>query len=363
MLKRLRELKDTKKPVIVGGCMAKVQPEKILDIHPDAGLLPPDDFRKVGDLIDEMSRDFSGNNFREIKDEAKPEKADAIIPIATGCNGHCTYCITRLARGDLKSTSPEEILYNTRKALKRGYKELRITSQDNALYGRDISYSLPGLLNEIVGLKDDFRIRVGMMNPNNIVSIADELLDVYSNDNIYKFFHLPVQSGDDGILKKMGREYDVDSFLDTVGKYRRSFPNLTLSTDVITGFPGEGEDEFQKTLELVERVRPDILNITRFSSRPGTQAEKMDDRIPSRIAKDRSRILTKIHERISLDINRAHIGKSGKVLITKHGKNDTMFGRDGNYKPVILKEKLRIGDFVEVRILDATAIHLIGKSV
>lgn len=363
MLKRLKAFKNADKPTIVGGCMATAQPQRIFDCYPQARLLRPQDYLKINPLINDMVKGLKGNGMEKEKEKMEISKVDAIIPIATGCDGNCTYCITRIARGDLTSTPPKKLVENARNALDNGFKELRITSQDNAIYGNDIDYSLPRLLGDVVELQGDFRVRVGMMNPNSLSPIIDDLIEIYQNEKIYKFLHLPVQSGDDEVLQRMGRKYRVDDFTRTLRKFRTAFPGLTLSTDIIVGFPGEGEAEFQKSVELVETIRPDILNITRFSARPGTEAERMVGKIPGWRAKERSRLLTKAHERISLDINMSHIGETRKVLITKHGKNRTVFGRDGSYKPVVFKENLQIGEFVEAKIIDASGVHLIGERV
>lgn len=214
--------------------------------------------------------------------------------------------------------------------------------------------------NRITG---DFRIRIGMMNPSTVLDRLDETIDAFGHDKVYKFLHLPVQSGDDKILKKMNRKYTVNDFLEIIRKFREKHQDITISTDIIPGFPSENDKQFYNTINLLKKVKPDIVNITRFSTRPLTQAKKMKEKIPTHIAKERSRLLTGLSEKISLEKNRCCIGKKYLALITKNGKDNTMMGRIENYKPVIIKNRVDLGDFIPIKITDATASYLLGKLI
>jgi len=361
MMRRLQTFSQTKKPVVVAGCMASVQKEQILDVNPNAIIFPPQSLGDIGKLIKELSKrkPISMKKMDVAKTEIK-KTADTIIPISSGCLGSCTYCITRIARGELRSCPPEILIDSMKKALTEGYKEIRLSSQDTAAYGADIDFNLPKLLKKIESLDGDFKVRVGMMNPENVIPILSDLIDAYKNQRIFKFLHLPVQSGSNKILEKMGRGYTINDFFNVVDGFRRYFPHITISTDVIVGFPQETEEDFNQTVKLIKKLKPDILNITRFSPRPKTPAMKMDNKIPSRIAKDRSRELTKIHMDISTKINRKFVGRKERILITEHGKNNTMMGRTDAYKPVILSEKVKLCDFVDVDITEAKEIYLKG---
>jgi tRNA A37 methylthiotransferase MiaB len=180
---------------------------------------------------------------------------------------------------------------------------------------------------------------------------------------VYKFLHLPVQSGSDGVLKAMGRHYTVDDFKAQVARFRKRYRNLTLSTDVITGFPGETDKDYRKTVELIEWVKPNIVNVTRYSPRPGTPAAKAKNQVPGWMSKERSRELTTLRFRISKSINIGKEGDREEVLVTEKGKNDTYIGRTVSYTPVVIEEGVRLGDFVEVEIVRSAPTHLIGRLV
>ncbi len=362
MKKRLTQFKETGKPVVVAGCMASVQKDEITFENPDAIVIPPEDFRNIDSILEKRSIKEPMTKKKDGEIQPSPKKtADAIIPISSGCLGSCTYCITRIARGKLRSCPPEFIVDSARKILKEGYREIRLSAQDTAAYGADMSINLPGLLFKIQTLKGDFRVRVGMMNPDNVLPILHDLIEAYKDSRIYKFLHLPFQSGSQRMLLRMGRGYSVVEFFLVVEEFKKDFPDITVSTDVIVGFPGENESDFHESVELVKRLRPNILNVTRFSPRPKTEASKMKDRIPSRIAKDRSRELAKIHLDISRDINKAFVGRKQRILITEHGKNKTMMGRTDSYMPVVVLDEVKLCDFLDVKITEARNTYLIGE--
>ncbi|UCE38065.1 MAG: tRNA (N(6)-L-threonylcarbamoyladenosine(37)-C(2))-methylthiotransferase [Thermoplasmata archaeon] len=362
MKKRIRAYSKTRKSVVVAGCMASVQEDQILELNPDAHILVPQDLKRIGAIADELSKErpIDGKASTESLDYDK-KTTEAIIPISSGCFGSCTYCITKIARGDLRSRPPEVLIKEIKEALAKGNKEIRLTSQDNAIYGLDINFNLPFLLNEIQKLRGDFRVRIGMMNPNNLIPILDEVLNAYKDSRIYKFLHIPVQSGSEDVLKRMGRKYMIDDFFYVVNQARKTFPNITISTDIIVGFPGETDDDFTKTVQLVEKLKPNILNITRFSPRPKTIAMEMDHQIPSRIAKDRSRAITKIHSDISRNINEGFVGKREQILVTEPGKNKTMMGRTDSYLPVVVEDDVALSNFFEIEIIEARDTYLMGR--
>lgn len=361
MWKRLRAFTDSGKLVVVAGCMTTVQFNEILRNSPDALILAPQLLKDIGKVADLLAHKTTKSERAEIVSDVKKRSAEAIIPISTGCLGICTYCITRIARGPLKSFSNEMITRSIKNVLSDGYKEIRLSSQDTAIYGEDINDKLPILLKNISELEGEFRVRVGMMNPQNALSILDDLIEVYKNEKIYKFIHIPVQSGSEKILQSMRRKYNVPDFFKVVDGFRKHFPDITISTDVIVGFPGESDSDFEKTHDLVKKLKPNILNITRFSPRPNTEAIKMDNQIPSRIAKDRSRELTKIHLDISRKINERFVGEKKRILVAEFGKNNTLMGRTDNYLPVIIDDKVDICDFIDVEIVEAKDTYLKGK--
>jgi MiaB-like tRNA modifying enzyme len=364
ILRRVSILKDSGKKVLVTGCLPKINVEGIVDSGADA-ILPARGIGYIGEALQELSR-----NKRFLKDEENGfEKAGipkvrgsssiAIVPIAEGCLGGCSYCATRFARGRLRSFELERIVKEVEECVARGYRELQLTAQDTAVYGRDKGGSLPELLRRVCEIKGEFRIRIGMMNPRYAVEILDELIEACRDEKVYKFFHIPLQSGDDRVLRHMNRGYTVGDFIGIVKALMRNFPRLTISTDVIVGYPTESKESFQKTYDLIGAIKPDILNITRFSPRPGTGAFGLKD-MPDRYKKERSRKLTSLHKNISLKINKKLIGKEFDVLITENGKNDSLLGRTDFYKQVVIKNGI-IGEIKKTRIIDAKYNYLIGN--
>lgn len=361
MLSRLKVFKKTNKRVIVAGCMASVQADLIKSVVPNATLLSPQHVQHIVDVIERKNVQFV-TKYKV----GMPRHFDGVIApiaIAEGCNFSCSYCIVSKARGKLVSYPVKDIVEDVYKAVKHGCKEIQITAQDTASYGLDTKDTLADLLNKLCEITGDFRIRIGMMNPSTILDRLDETIDAFGHDKVYKFLHLPIQSGDDEILKKMNRKYTVNNFLEIIRKFREKHQDITISTDIIPGFPSENDEQFYNTINLLKKVKPDIVNITRFSTRPLTQAKKMKEKIPTHIAKERSKLLTELSKKISLEKNRCYIGKKYLALITKNGKDNTMMGRIENYKPVIIKDRVDLGDFIPTRITDATASYLLGKFI
>jgi threonylcarbamoyladenosine tRNA methylthiotransferase CDKAL1 len=359
MLSRLKVFQKTHKPIVVTGCMPAVQSDLIKSIVPNASLLPSQYIQYITDII-------QGNQpaFVDMKKTLLPRCFnDTIAPIliAEGCMRSCSYCITHFSRGILRSFPLHEIVHDIESAVSHGCTEIQITAQDTASYGLDIGTNLGILLQQICALHGEFRIRIGMMNPATVQKNLDSILVAFRHKKIYKFLHLPVQSGDDEILKKMNRGYSVEEFKYLVKQFRKTIPKLTLSTDVIIGFPTETEDQFNQTLLLLEDIKPDITNITRFSARPLTTAKKMKGRIPTYVVKERSRRTTQICQKISFEKNKQHLGKTYLVLVTEKGKQNTWTGRTLQYKQVVLTEPVQLGKFVSVQIINAAPTYLVGK--
>ncbi len=291
------------------------------------------------------------------------ERTTFIVPISQGCLGNCTYCITKIARGQLDSYPIEEIADMVKAAVENGYREIQLTSQDTSIYGRDRGKSLPELLEKLCGISGDFRIRVGMMNPAGPGPIPRRLIRAYSSKKVFKFLHLPVQSGDNSIIRAMKRGYTLEDFKKIVKEFRAAFPELTLSTDIIVGFPGEDEAAFQRSVQLIEEIRPDLINITRYSERPGTEAAALPGKVHGGISKERSRVLTKLRFKISAEINSGFVGKEMRVLVTRKGRPGSVICRDDDYRTVVITKDLPVGEWHRVRIVDATEVYLKGEIV
>jgi threonylcarbamoyladenosine tRNA methylthiotransferase CDKAL1 len=266
----------------------------------------------------------------------------AIVQVAQGCVGRCTYCLTRIARGPLKSFPEKEILAEILAHANRGTPEIQITAQDTSCWGLDIGKSLPGLLTGIRDLPGRFMIRVGMMNPATVGEILDDLVDAFTSDRIFKFVHLPVQSGSDAILDRMGRGYTVADFEEIVAAFKKRYPEITLATDMIVGFPGETKEDFSKSVDLIERLRPNKVNITRYSQRPFTALSSKED-FPDWVKKDRSRIMNTRAEKVYASINAGLLGKQVPFLVTETIKKGSVMARSPNYLGIVINENLPVG--------------------
>lgn len=298
--KILHRISEIKKPLLVAGCMAQVQGRRVLKANPSAGLLGTFAVSKVCGAVERVMRGEHVMVTGRVDGDATALPCHhfdgEIVPvvIARGCLGECAYCITRLARGTLESFGIDGITEAVRKAAEAGAKEIRLTSQDNGVYGVDRGTDLAELLNAVTKVPGDFKVRVGMMNPAGVLKILPMLVEAFVPKKIRRFAHIPVQSGSDKVLGEMKRDYRVADFEKVVGEFRKALPGISISTDIIVGYPTETYEDFLESVELVKRVRPEVLNITRYSPRPGTESAGLKN-LDSKLVKERSRVLTKVH--------------------------------------------------------------------
>jgi MiaB-like tRNA modifying enzyme len=356
MLKRIGELAYFEEKLVICGCLGNISPDKIGATAPQAVIYSVSQHSQVLDLLD-------GRKKPDKRGYQSTKSSVGILPISSGCDGSCSYCVARLARGELKSRSPKELVNRARALIKNGTAEIQVCAQDTAAYGSDLDTTMGPLISSITSLDGEFMIRIGMMNPETASRMLPDLSDIYQNKKVFGFLHLPVQSGSDAVLGRMNRRYTIKNFLDIVGHMRGDHPDIVLSTDIIVGFPGEIETEFSETVDLVEDIQPDIVNITRFSSRPGTKAAIMKEQIPSRIAKDRSRVLTEMRFDISNRKYEQMIGRCLSVLATEVRVPGTTFLRTVNYRPVVVEEKLDLSKWYDVEVTGYTNTHLVGRRV
>jgi MiaB/RimO family radical SAM methylthiotransferase len=248
--------------------------------------------------------------------------------------------------------------------LAMGVREFWVTSQDTACYGKDKGTNLAELLRAICAVEGDFRVRVGMMTPNIVKDFLEDLIQAFKSEKIYKFIHLPVQSGDDQILKHMRRSYSVEDFKRIVDAFRSSFPSITLATDVICGFPSESKEAFEKTLRLIEEVKPNIVNISKFFARPRTAAAEMHkDFVPFSEIKSRSSIAARLSRKVAFERNQHWLGWTGPILIDEVGKiSGSWVGRNFAYKPIAVKSSNDVfGKVLHVKVVKAFSTHLEGE--
>ena len=363
MMHRIRSLKS--KPLVVAGCLPKAEKSTVEKITEKASLLGPNSLGKTLQVIDSTLR---GIRYVALEDsdlskvglpKVRLNPVVGIVEIASGCMSECTFCQTKLAKGDLTSYRIGDIVRQVETEISEGCKEIWLTSTDNGCYGFDINTDLPTLVKAVSEIPQDFMIRVGMMNPMYMPRIKEELIKSYDSDKVYKFLHIPVQSGSDKILHDMKRGHTVKTVREVIEKAKERFTDFTISTDVIVGFPSETEEDFEKTVDLINEIRPDMVNLSKYSARPGTEAAEWDQ-IEASEVKKRSKVIFDIINKISLENNQKWIGWKGKVLFDEE-TNEGIKGRNFAYKPVVVKEEIKIGQTHIVEILDATTRSILGK--
>ncbi len=361
ILKRLPE----NKRVLITGCLPLINFDRLrVEVKFDGVLGPAPGF----EIVDAVRRVNRGEKVVALKRSSKPDlhlpkiatnKVVGIVPISYGCLGACSYCSVVFARGTLRSYPISEVVERLKQDLATGSREIWLTSQDTACYGRDIDTNLADLLREACKIKGKFFIRVGMMTPNHALELLDDLVEAYKDEKVFKFLHLPIQSGDDEVLKDMNRLYSMDDFKEIISTFRRGIPKITIATDVICGFPRENLKAFEQTLAVVDEIRPDVVNISKFAPRPRTPTTKMDN-LPNNEIKSRSRRMSKLVSRISFEKNKAWMGWRGEVLIDEKRRDDSWIGRNFAYKPMVIKreKKFFLGRFSNVRVVRAFQTYL-----
>lgn len=359
-----RDVNNIKKPKILAGCVPQAEKDKSKFLG--FSVIGTNQITNVVEVAEET---LNGNTVQLLKKEKNPRlnipkirknSIIEILPINEGCLGSCNFCATKFARGHLFSYDPDEIVKQAREALNDGVKELWLTSQDTACYGYDIKTNIVSLLRKLLEMKRDFKIRLGMGNPDFLPDYLDDLIEVFKDERMFKFVHIPLQAGSDNVLRLMKREYEAKTFIDIVEKFRKTHPDITIATDIIVGYPGETESDFKKTIDVLKETRPDVINISRFWSRPGTIAAKKKQ-LDSKIIKERGIRLTEVFHKISEENNKKWLGWKGKILISEYGKNNTSIGRNYAYKPVIVKGKYDMGTELNVKINKTTVFDLRGE--
>jgi MiaB-like tRNA modifying enzyme len=363
MVTRLKALTSLGKPMIVAGCMPKTSRETILSINQRASLLGPNSIDRVkevaekaleGERVEELSQTYN----KLLQPRVLRNPVVGVVQIASGCLSACSFCQVKIARGKLKSFEEALILEEVVRLVRHGCREIWLTSQDNGCYGKDRGSSLADLLDKIAKLDGCFKVRVGMMNPTHILDDVSRIVDVLREERFFKFLHIPVQSGCNDVLSDMRRGYTKEDFIKIVSEARRIIPSVTLSTDVIVGYPTEKEECFKETVALLEQVKPDVVNISRFSPRPGTRAASLTQ-LPYSVVKRRSAALHSLVKLITLERNRRWLGWRGEALVDEKVKGAKV-ARNPYYKPVLLYDGVELGSYVDVEVKGATAACLRG---
>ena len=312
---------------------------------------------KVVDIIENTEEIVEGLPAKRLFDHK------ALVNIMFGCNNFCTYCIVPYTRGREKSRAPEDIVAEVKGLVADGVKEIMLLGQNvNSYDGNGTSFAeLLKMLNDVDGLE---RIRFMTSNPKDL---SDELIEAFAVcDKLCRNLHLPIQSGSNRVLKRMNRKYTREDYLKLIDKLRKTVPDITLSTDIIVGFPGETNEDFEETLSIVKEVEYDSAFTFIYSIRKGTPAEKFDDQIEESEKHRRFDLLVNAVNEISEKKNKAYQDRVEKVLVDGVSKNDksTLTGRTDGFKLVnFAGKKELIGSLVDVKITDAKTFSLFGEVI
>lgn len=373
IMARIKNLQKINKKVVVAGCMSANE-KKIKKVAPNSPIVGTSSLSAIDQAIDSALLD-EAKTFKlfESKDKLPKILMSPImrIPINDGCTSNCYFCQTKIARPFLRSYSPKTISKWINESVENGASEIQLTSMDSGAYGIDIKTNLISLLNSLSNdnskehTEKKYLIRLGMINPDHAMRMLGGIISALKNPIFYKFLHIPTQSGSEKICKEMNRDHTVSEFVDIVDSIRKEIPEVSISTDIIVGYPTETDDDYIQTKELLLKTRPDIINISKFSPRPGTKARELKE-LDSRIVKERSTDLSIIARKIELENRLKLVGKTYNVLITEKTNSPKVSykGRNINYIQVVVEDfNGKLGEFVNVKINRATNGTLFGKIV
>ena len=373
-LGNLHKIKLNKPHLIIGvlGCMAQNLKDDLLKNKPYVDIiLGPDSYRKIPDLINRHVKDNKSIvdtklSRYEVYENLFPNRGDtfnAWVSIMRGCDKFCSFCIVPFTRGRERSRSVDSIIEEVKKAVVQGFVEITLLGQNVNSYNFE-GKSFSDLLLAVSDINGVKRIRYTSPHPQDI---NIELLEVMaSRKNICNYVHFPMQSGSNEVLKRMNRTYTREHFYDMAMKIREIMPNCGLSTDIIVGFPGETDEQFQETLDLMEAIKFNSAFTFKYSPRPYTKAEQFSDQISEEIKKIRLDEMLILQRKHTLELNQKMIGTFQQVLIEKESKKSNLHwaGRtDSNEWVIIEKNNINIKDIVPVEISNATGVILHGKEV
>ena len=348
--KSLKVIKQTIKNnpnaiVIVCGCFSQINPDRLKDMEGVSIVLGNYNKSKIMDYINQYKKDKKQIiDVRELNDEKFEcmklnnfNKTRAFVKIEDGCENFCSYCIIPYSRGKVRSKLMEEVLDEINTLVNNGHREIVLTGIHTGHYGADIKeYDFSDLLNEICKIKGLERLRISSIE---ITELDDKFLETLKNNKIIvDHMHIPLQSGCDKTLKEMNRKYDVAYFKDKIKKIRSIRPNISITTDVIVGFPNETEDDFNTTVNTIKEIKFTKLHVFPFSVRKGTVAETMENQIDEKTKKERVHILMDISKELELDYMNKFVGCEVE-FIPEVSKDGYIIGHTGNYLQIKSKIK------------------------
>jgi tRNA-2-methylthio-N6-dimethylallyladenosine synthase len=362
---KINQLKNNKVTTILTGCVLDQDRRKL---EKEFNLVF--DINEIEHLTSFISKKYDIKKTYNIDDylsltPSYLSKFRAYVPISTGCDNFCSYCAVPYTRGREKSREVTEIVKEVRGLVKAGFKEIILLGQNVNSYGQDIrgKKDISGfieLVKEIDGITGKYRVYFFSNHPKDM---SDELIETLALlKHFPHYVHLPLQAGSDDVIKRMNRHYTKKQYLELVEKIKKSMPDVAITTDIIVGFPGETETDFQDTLDVAEKVVFDMVYLAQYSPRPGTKAAKMADDVSKLEKKRREELLNQVIAKKLEEKNKSYVGRNLTVLIDGT-KNDKYYGRTEGYKVVEIKKspKIALGDFVNVKINDSSAWKLFAE--
>ena len=369
----LRKIKSKNKDIIVAavGCYAQVAKEKLEQMEEIDIVLGNKEKKEIVKYVEQFEKmskkeQISNSQIVEVADISKQkdfdeygcitytDKTRTTIKIQDGCNQFCTYCLIPYARGRIRSRSKENILKEANAVAKKGIKEIALTGIHIASYGKDLEeeYKLIDLLEDLNKVEGIERIRLGSLEPT---IVTDEFVSrLRKLEKVCRHFHLSLQSGCDETLKRMNRKYRTEQFREVCKRLRTNIKDVNLTTDIIVGFPGETEEEFNKTYEFLKEIKFYKMHVFKYSKRDGTLASKMQNQIDGNIAEERSRKLIELSDRNQKMYNEKYIGKEVEVLFEEK-QGEYWVGHTGNYIVVKFKSEDDLQD--EIKNIKINAIE------
>lgn len=373
-LGELKKIKENKNIIIaIGGCMMQEEhiTEKIKKSYPFVDVVfgthtlhkfPEDLYiaitknKKVKDVID-----IDGEIYEGLPVKRSSNKQASVI-IMYGCNNFCSYCIVPYVRGRERSRKPEDILNEIKELAKEGYREITLLGQNVNSYKGGENYNFANLLEDVDKIEGIEVIRFVSPHPKDF---TDDVIDVISKSKkISRLIHVPLQSGSTNVLKEMNRKYTKEQYLDLIKRIRDKIPDVVFSTDIIVGFPGETEEDFEDTIDVVKQVNFEQIFMFIYSRRVGTRADKMENQIPEEIKHKKFDRLKQVFEESVEENNKKYVGTTQKILVEGHSKNnkDMLTGRTDTNKVVIFEgpEEL-IGKIINIKIVSEHKWYLKGE--
>ena len=324
------------------------------------------DKSKIVELLDEyfknkevMRLEYTGRikEFEDMYINDFPGRTRAFVKIQDGCDNFCTFCIIPFVRGKCRSKDENEVIKEVTDLVKHGYKEVVLTGIHTGSYGEDLNTSFADLLNKLVKIEGLMRLRISSIETTEL---DKDVLDVLRNSNVLvNHLHIPIQAGSNEILKSMNRKYDLDYFFKKIAEIRSIRPNISISTDVIVGFPGESEELFQKTIDTCKKIGFSKLHVFPYSERRGTAASRMDNKIDEHEKKERSRRLIEVSKELEIEYMKKFINKEVDVLI-EETKDGYSLGHTGEFLYVKINKELPHNEIVKVTIKEVEYPYCIG---